>query len=266
MANQHVIDRFSRSAESYDGYATIQREVGRQLLSMFDQTACAAILELGCGTGNFTNLLAERFAGAEIQAVDISPAMIEVAARKLRDRRVTLRVADAETMELSGPHDLVAANASFHWFEDLPAILPKLARSCAAEGTLLFSTFGPDTYRELNACLRRRWGPDVACVADGFPDRSELQGLLRQYFRQADVREQTYVRHFDCLWDLLRTIKYTGTQGRSSERGLTRADVRALEQAYAKQFGGIVATYQVFYGLAHGGACPTGTTVGTFGK
>jgi len=261
MANQHVIDRFSRSAESYDGYAKIQEEVGRQLLTMLDQTTCTAILELGCGTGNFTSLLAERFAGAEIQAVDISPAMIRVAARKLRDRQVTLRVADAETMDLSGPHDLVAANASLHWFQDLPAILPKLARACGEEGTLLFSTFGPETYRELNACLRHRWGPGVACVAESFPNRDALEHLLRQHFREAKVCERTHTRPFAGLWGLLRTIKYTGTQGRSAERPWTRGDVQALEQAYLARFGSIVATYQVFYGVATGGGQPSDSRV-----
>jgi malonyl-CoA O-methyltransferase len=251
MAHQNLIDCFSRSAESYDGYATIQREVGRQLLAMFNQAACAAILELGCGTGYFTSLLAERFTGAEIQAVDISPAMIQVAARRLRNRRVTLRVADAETMKFSGPHDLVAANAAFHWFEDLPAILPRLAHACAVKGTLLFSTFGPDTYQELNTCLRQRWGPDTACVAEGFPNRSLLEDLLRQHFRQVKVRERTHIRRFNSLWDLMQTIKCTGTQGgRSAQRRITRADLLALEQAYADRFGGIVASYQVFYGLA----------------
>jgi malonyl-ACP O-methyltransferase BioC len=260
MANQNVIDCFSRSAESYDGYATIQQEVGRQLLEMLDRSDCATILELGCGTGNFTSLLAQRFAGARIRAVDVSPAMIQVAARKFRDRRVTLRVADAETMNFAGPHDLVAANASFHWFEDLPATVPKLARACAAEGTLLFSTFGPETYRELNVCLRERWGPDVACVAEGFPEHTVLEDLLRQHFQSSEVCERMHTHRFDCLWDLLRTIKYTGTQGRrSAERRFTRADMRKLEQAYLARFSGIVATYQVFYGVARGCFCPTGS-------
>jgi malonyl-CoA O-methyltransferase len=251
MVKQDVIDCFSRSAESYDDYATIQWEVGRRLLSMFDRSTCAAILELGCGTGNFTSLLAERFAEAEIHAVDISPTMIQVAARKLGHRSVTLRVADAETMDFPGPHDLVTANASFQWFQDLPALLPKLADACGAHGTLLFSSFGPATYRELNVCLRQRWGPDAAGVAEHFPKRGVLEDLLREHFQHTTVQEQTHIERFHCLWDLLRTIKYTGTQGGGSHgRRFTRTDVLALEQAYEERFGGIVASYQVFYSLA----------------
>jgi len=251
MAKISVTRSFSRSAESYDDYAVIQSEVGERLLTLLDRKVYATILDLGCGTGNFTGILSERFADAEIHAVDISPAMIQVAARKLRNRRVSLWVADVETMELTGTYDLVTANASFQWFEDLPALMPKLAQACTAEGTLLFSSFGPNTYRELNACLHELWGLDAASAAQRFPDGAVLEHLLQEHFQQAAVQECIHTATFDCLWDLLQTIKCTGTQGGSSwEHRFTRTDVAVLEQAYLERFGCIVATYQVFYGRA----------------
>jgi len=225
--------------------------VGERLLTLLDRDTYATILDLGCGTGNFTGILRERFADAEIHAVDISPDMIQVAARKLDNRRVTLWVADVETMELTGPYDLVTANASFQWFEDLPSLMPKLAQACSSEGTLLFSSFGPDTYRELNTCLHELWGPEAASAAERFPDGAVLERLLQEHFQQATVRERVHTATFDCLWDLLRTIRSTGTQGGSFwEHHFTRADVAALEGAYLERFGRIVATYQVFYGIA----------------
>ena len=101
MAKISVARSFSRSAESYDDYAAIQSEVGERLLTLLDRDTYTTILDLGCGTGNFTGILRARFADAEIHAVDISPAMIQVAARKLDNRQVTLWVADVEMMELT---------------------------------------------------------------------------------------------------------------------------------------------------------------------
>jgi malonyl-CoA O-methyltransferase len=177
--------------------------------------------------------------------------MIQVAARKLSGRRVTLWVADVETMELAGPYDLVTANASFQWFDDLPALMPKLAQACSADGTLLFSSFGPETYRELNACLRELWGSEAATAAERFPDGAVLEHLLQEHFQEAEVQERIHTATFDCLWDLLRTIKCTGTQGGSPwDHHFTRTDVTALEQAYLDRFGRILATYQVFCGKA----------------
>ena len=144
--------------------------------------------------------------------------------------------------------------------DEIPT-LPRLPIVVAGCGWSITS-FGPDTYRELNDCLRRLWGPDAASVAEGFPTRCVLEEVLREHFRQATVEERIHSKKFDCLWDLLRTIKYTGTQGRrSKQRPFTRADVLALEQTYRERFGGIVATYQVFYGLARGCARPARISV-----
>src|SRR5690606_1533092 len=73
---RQVAASFSRAADSYDGVAALQREVGAQLLARLPTLAPARWLDLGCGTGHFTRLLAQRFAAAEGVALDLAEGML----------------------------------------------------------------------------------------------------------------------------------------------------------------------------------------------
>ncbi len=91
MIDKELIKRnFSRYAEYYDQYCSVQSLCARKLIEK-NKTDCIRsllskrasgplrILEIGCGTGNYTKLLIKRFPNAEIKALDISPAMIKIA-------------------------------------------------------------------------------------------------------------------------------------------------------------------------------------------
>lgn len=73
---------FSRCAHSYDKYANIQHLAAGELLKELPAKGIRNILEIGCGTGNYTFLLKHKFKAAKITAVDISREMIAVARQK----------------------------------------------------------------------------------------------------------------------------------------------------------------------------------------
>jgi ubiquinone/menaquinone biosynthesis C-methylase UbiE len=107
---------------------------------------CRGALEIGCGTGAFSRLLAER--SESVLALDLSPNMIALAReRSARFPNISFEVADVLTRELpAGMFDCVASIATLH---HLPAgeVLPKLKRSLKAGGVLLvldlFQAEGP---------------------------------------------------------------------------------------------------------------------------
>lgn len=94
----------------------------------------ARVLDIGCGPGNSTALLATRFPGAEITGLDTSPAMLEQAAARLPDARFAQ--ADIASYQPDAPFDLIFANAVLHWVPDHPALLPRLMRMLAPGGHL----------------------------------------------------------------------------------------------------------------------------------
>jgi malonyl-CoA O-methyltransferase len=69
--------RFSKSAETYDQYANVQKAMARRLMGQLDLQhwqgrGTVSILEVGCGTGYLTSLLCKKFPDADITAVEIS--------------------------------------------------------------------------------------------------------------------------------------------------------------------------------------------------
>jgi trans-aconitate 2-methyltransferase len=100
------------------------------------------VIDLGCGPGNSTAVLAERWATAELTGLDSSPEMI-AAARRGEPGKVW-RVGDiAGWAEEKGErYDVVFSNAALQWVDDHRAIMPKLLSRVAPGGALAFQMPG----------------------------------------------------------------------------------------------------------------------------
>ena len=245
----HIQSNFSRHARHYDDYCAVQNEVAATLLAQYrPRTTPQRILELGCGTGNFTRRLSDRFAETSILAQDPSAAMLEQARAKTFASDVRFSVGSVHDLEAKGNYDLIAANAVLHWQEDLPAALEHLAGALAPEGTTLTSWFGPRTYEELGQVLSQVLHRSVALEVARFPEGEAIEAALSKHFLKVTLQEQRFTRCYGDLTELLRTIKYTGTRGRGLPGlHLTRRDLRELDLHYRHAYDDIRVTYQIFY-------------------
>lgn len=80
----------------------------------------AEVLEVGCGTGQLTEPLAVLMAGlgARLTAIDIGPAMIDAARRRLAGAGVSFQVTSFEDLDAAdASFDLVISSAAFHWID-----------------------------------------------------------------------------------------------------------------------------------------------------
>ena len=248
---QTIEHNFSRHARRYDAYATVQRTVGAHLTERLGAGPFAHILDIGCGTGDYTHLLHQRYPAAQITGIDLSVSMIAEAKRKLGHHGIEFLVGDAETTAFAAPFDLITSNACFHWFADLHATIAKCAASLTDDGHLAFSSQGPRTFRELAECLDTVLPTHSPISARTFADQHALETALRRHFPLVSVVEGTLTETYPSLLALLNTIKYTGTRGSGLEGTvLTKTLLKELEQTYIKQAGSITATYQIFYCLA----------------
>lgn len=248
MDKKTMVRNFSRHAYVYDRYSDVQRESAFELLGRIKKSRFNSIMEVGCGTGNYTLLLREKFKKARIKAVDISDKMIEVAEDKLRNKGIEFMVADAENMDLNEEFDLITSNACFQWFEYLERALLRYRALLGKSGVILFSTFGPFTFRELNFALRSVL-KDSSVAADDFIQAGKAERILRDNFKEVKIKEMRYEESFASLADLLNKIKYTGVRGNGlgSSISFDRRALKEIEQAYLDKFRGIKATYQIFF-------------------
>jgi trans-aconitate 2-methyltransferase len=83
------------------------------------------VVDLGCGTGELTALLAERLDGAEVEGIDSSPAMLEQAAPRAGGR-VRFRLQDIAALDDFGAYDLIFSHAALQWVPDNEGLLRRM--------------------------------------------------------------------------------------------------------------------------------------------
>lgn len=263
MDKEIIVRNFSRYANLYDRYADVQRRAGVELLSQINgKCTFNKILEIGCGTGNYTLLLREKFKNAKIKALDICSEMVGIARQKLKDMGAEFIVADAEDANLGESFDFITSNACFQWFEDLEKSLMKYNGLLKENGAILFSIFGPSTFSELNVSLRCV-SKNVSVEANNFITKEKIEKILNKNFKGIKIKESIYQESFLRLKDLLCKIKYSGIRGSGTNGRIqfTNRILKDLEELYlhkfsatnrggsANHFGGkaIKATYQIFF-------------------
>jgi malonyl-CoA O-methyltransferase len=213
------------------------------------------ILELGCGTGYLTELLACRYPDGEILAFDFAERMVDLARHRLRKRRAEVLLADAEAADLGAKAwDLVVSSATIQWFDRPLGSMSTLASALRPGGRMLHATFGPGTFCELKSAMAGSGPFDAEPAAIGLPLRTaeEWRQLLSESgLGETEVRTSTEVVEYPAAIDFLHELQATGVTCRpnGAEAGplMPRVLREALER-YDDRFGttaGVPVTYEL---------------------
>ncbi len=248
---------FDRAATGYSGAAVLQREIGSRLRERLELTRLqpARILDLGCGPGLQLKALSKHYPDAHTFGVDLAMNML-ITGRRLQGwfKRRPLVCADARHLPFAAAgFDLVYSNLMLQWCDEPDQVFREMRRVMRAHGLLLFSTFGPDTLKELRSAWRT---VDSFSHVNRFIDMHDLgDALMRAGFAEPVMDVEYMTLTYSDVHALMRDLKKIGahnvTYGRA--RGLygkTRLHqlVRAYE-AFRVQ-GRLPATYEVIYGTA----------------
>jgi malonyl-CoA O-methyltransferase len=248
---------FDRAVTSYDEAAVLQRSSADELLERLEVVRLDPkwIADLGCGTGYLTHRLERLFRGANVVGVDFAKRMLAQARRKRGwFGRARYLAADAERLPFPDRAlDLVVSNALLQWC-DPRVYFHECARVLAPGGLLAFTTYGPDTLRELRAAWA---GVDDGAHVHDFPDMHDLGDLLVEEgfsgpVLDIEVVTLNYAQPLDLLRDLKRlgavnaaTMRARGLTGKARFRGFLRQFERMRQHD-----GRIHASFEVVYGQA----------------
>jgi trans-aconitate 2-methyltransferase len=149
-------------------YARYSDERGRPFLDLVGRISCdepRRVVDLGCGPGALTALLASRWPGASVEGIDSSPEMIERAAGLARPG-LTFRVGDVSGWEVPADADVVVSNATLQWVPAHRALLARWSAALPSGGWLAFQVPG-NFDAPLHTLMRElaespRWAPLVA--------------------------------------------------------------------------------------------------------
>ena len=126
----------SWNADQYLKFAAERTQPARDLLARIRVERPSRVVDLGCGPGNSTQLLVERWPAAEVSGIDNSPAMIDAARRDHPKNKWAVGDISAWGDEGGAPFDVVFSNAALQWVPDHARLYPRLFGRVAAGGAL----------------------------------------------------------------------------------------------------------------------------------
>ncbi len=243
--------KFSKAANSYDEYAFVQKKTVELLVTKLPSPEkVSSVLEVGCGTGNYTVQLAQKLKEASITAIDFSDAMLSKAQEKLNKYpNITFHCGDAEQYLSSTKktYDLITSNATMQWFDNFSESIDDIWNLLQDNGMFIASVFGSQSFKKLRLALESLFGFKRGVPSTFFPDKERLENTLGK-FRNVHVEEHIFEREYASMHDLLTHIKKTGTGGWHAENPpvFTRKKLELLDEWFDTNYGGYTITYQVF--------------------
>ena len=268
MDKSRVRASFDRAAQTYDATAILQKLVRTEMLSRLDLVKIKpnVILDAGCGTGHGSFALQKKFRHAQVLSLDIALGMLKKTHQqqpflnKLFKQK-NLVCADIEQLPIANSSlAMVWSNLALQWCNDLDAAFSEVSRVLQPDGLLMFSTFGPDTLKELRAASCAVDSETSTTRVSRFIDMHDIgDALTRAGFSAPVLDVERYTLTYDDVKSVMKDLKAIGahnaTQGRA--RGLQgRGFLQLLTQQYEQfrqssdQGGKLPATFEVVYGHA----------------
>ncbi len=252
---------FEKAATSYDAVAVLQQEVADRLVERMDLMSMkpVSILDAGSGTGFVSQLLATRYPKAKITALDLAFNMLKQAKdkRSFKQRwNKQFRYVHAEVESLpfaDASVELVISGLTLQWCQDLPKVFKEFKRVLAPGGLLLFSSFGPDTLKE----LRQSWAEvdDVPHI-NAFADMHDVgDALMQSGFADPVMDMEMLTVTYNDVKTVMRDLKQIGAhnvmQGRSHNM-TGKNKLQKMIQAYEQfRVGGLLpVSHEIVYGHA----------------
>ena len=203
------------NARQYLKFEDERTRPSRDLLAQVPLADAGFVVDLGCGPGNSTQLLAERFPGAEVLGLDTSPDMLAAARARLPNAR--FEAGDASTFTLDKPADLIFANAVLQWVPDHAVLLPRLLSLLAPGGVLAVQM--PDNLDEPSHVAMREsamsgpWADKLSEASRAravLPEPGGYYDMLAPHAARVDIWHTIYNHPLDGVSAIVEWLTSTG--------------------------------------------------------
>lgn len=244
-------------------YLQFADERGRPFVDLLARVAPRdpeVVVDLGCGPGQLTATLTQRWPRARVYGLDSSPEMIQRAQEHATDR-LSFSVADLRLWQPAEPLDVLVSNATLQWVPGHRDLLPRLVAMLRPGGWLAFQVpgnFDEPSHRLLHElaaeppfadATRNLLRPASAQPAEYLADLSAL-GCV------ADVWETTYLHVLTGPDPVFRWISGTGARPvlqalSDQQRAEFEVEYRArLREAYPAGPHGTVLPFRRIFAVA----------------
>lgn len=260
-----VAQRFAKAGQSYAEQAVVQKKICQHLIALMqnyleqtdleqadlEQITFECGFEIGCGSGNLTQLFLQNF---KIQKLILNDLYPEVQQRFLDqkiylDQKSTLDqkklewlIGDVEQLNFPQNLDVITSSSALQWMIDLDAIFKKSSDALNPNGWLCFSTFGQQNLKEIKALTGQ--GLDYLDL-ESIREKLEVQG-----FDVLHLSESIETLSFDHPKQVLQHLKATGVTATAAQHRWTKQSLQQFYSDYQK-FSNRDERGQITYSLTY---------------
>jgi len=180
--------------KTYLAFADERTRPAADLLARVPSDKPVRVADLGCGPGNSTKLLVERWPDADVLGVDSSPSMLATARQS--SVRARWEIADLAAWQPRETFDVIFSNATYQWLDRHDVLLPRLMKFVATGGVFSFQV--PNNMNALSHVLMRE-------TAEASLYATKLRNVR-------PVAVETPVRYFDILSPLAASLDIWTTE------------------------------------------------------
>ena len=239
---ERVRECFNKGAESYDSAAIVQAKVAKYLSKRIPKIIPHTILEIGCGTGLFSQEILAFFPKASILLIDIAPVMVETCKMRFKDfLNVETISMDGELLkDLDFSFDLIISSMSLHWFTEISASFNKIISKLSSGGQFVFAMLGNNSLPEWREICNQHNFPNP------MPSLPQVQ-RLKQDFPHIEFEIETLTQSYNSIYDFLTTLKKIGAV--ATHENYAKSSSGALRQLVRRFDEEIIISYEIIYGV-----------------
>ena len=239
-----IAQHFAKAGQSYVEHAVVQKQISKQLFDYLKQyfpQALPSVLEIGCGSGNLTQLCNSYF---QVDQLFLNDLYEDVDQHFCNPKNINWLIGNIEQLTLPTQLDAVISSAALQWMSDLPTLFKRIHSALKPNAYLGFSTFGLDNLTE----IKQLTGQGLS-----YSSLDELKQQLEQNgFEVLLIESDFQYLYFESPKAVLQHLKATGVTATSQNYRWAK---QSLQQFYIdyEQFRddhGYRLTYHPIYVIA----------------
>jgi trans-aconitate methyltransferase/flavin reductase (DIM6/NTAB) family NADH-FMN oxidoreductase RutF len=142
------------NARDYASNSSVQKTFGVELIEKMHLKGNESVLDIGCGDGKLSEMIAERIPDGHVIGIDNSPDMISYAKETYgKIRNLKFMQVDAQKMLFDDTFDIVFSNAALHWVKDHKALLAGVKKGLKPGGRIFFQMGGRGNVNDIIAAI-----------------------------------------------------------------------------------------------------------------
>ncbi len=240
QTKKQIITCFNKGANTYDRAANVQTHIGKCLALRLSGIPASRVLEIGCGTGLFSQHLSELFSNASLLLTDVAPAMVDICKQRfINQSNVRVVCMDGENLMLSNQFDLITSNMTLHWFSHLQRNLKNIINKLISNGHFIFSMLGENSLQEWRHICKKF---KIANATPVFPTKD----FIKKIIPTAQIHVETYQQKYKSAYAFLNSLKLIGaTAAPLNYIPLSAGMLRRVMRHFDTE---ITISYEVIYG------------------